>query len=360
MDASTAHDIIRMKMNKKEREHKGRNRLGFHVYLSRFYFEFYKLPIEQQQKEIFSSLGIDFHSLHGYNNNGYNEDSSIDSTDSIFTTPVNHRIVHKAACRVWKMLPVELKTAWNKRAKKLNKRKLPGKFLVVPFENGLKEQVLNSLSYEWNDLVGVFRRCLTRNPKIILSTLRYRFGDETVTIGSQSYRDFRVSYLVELVIFGRYFKSLHNSEIIKRTKKQIIVHISSKKRMDELFSKEGLNATEFLMEASDNQQYDQTCSGKVSIMVGGKLILGYILTESNNKWKILLRNNKMINIKALHYNTERKEYVLPTTGKYIITAYWPIRFLIRLNGKGIRMTLNRLAYQKKTKGEYKIMEPHSS
>ena len=203
MDASTAHDIIRMKMNKKEREHKGRNRLGFHVYLSRFYFEFYKLPIEQQQKEIFSSLGIDFHSLHGYNNNGYNEDSSIDSTDSIFTTPVNHRIVHKAACRVWKMLPVELKTAWNKRAKKLNKRKLPGKFLVVPFENGLKEQVLNSLSYEWNDLVSVFRRCLTCNPKIILSTLRYPFGDKTVTIGSQSYRDFCVSYLVEIVIFDR-------------------------------------------------------------------------------------------------------------------------------------------------------------
>ena len=165
--------------------------------------------------------------------NHENDDASIDSTNSVFTEKVSHRLVHKAGYMRWRIeLSPEMKTVWNNRATKLNRRKLPGKFLVVPWKNGLKQQVLNSLSFEWNELVGVFKRCLTRESKKIISTLRYRFSDELVTIGSLSYQDFRVSFLVEISLFGSCYELLYKNEIIKRTKKQIIVHIASKKRMD--------------------------------------------------------------------------------------------------------------------------------
>ena len=71
---------------------------------------------------------------------------------------------------------------------------------------------------------------MTRRPKAILSSKNYKFGAEKVIISTQTYRDFCVSYIIELAIFGDSFKYLHTGEIIAQTKKQVLIHIASKKK----------------------------------------------------------------------------------------------------------------------------------
>ena len=67
---------------------------------------------------------------------------------------------------------------------------------------------------------------MTHRPKAILSSKYYKFGAERVIISTKSYGDFRVSYIIELAIFGDSFKYLHTGEIIAQTKNrfQYILH----------------------------------------------------------------------------------------------------------------------------------------
>ena len=118
--------------------------------------------------------------------------------------------------------------------------------------------------------------------------------------------------------------------------------------MKELFSKEDLNATEFNKDKY-NKIYFHSCCGKVNIKYNNKNITGYILDESRGKWKILLSSNKIIYKNTLTYNNEKSTYIygLGKKEKYIIDYYWPIQMLLKKNGKGMRITLNRVAFIKK-------------
>ena len=187
----------------------------------------------------------------------------------------------------------------------------------------------------------------------------YTFGKEKVAILSQTYREFRFSYLLESSIFGNDFSGLKKDEIIMKSKKQILIHIVSQQRMNEFFIKEKLSATEFYIE-KNNSAYMHSCSGKVNLLYNNKNITGYILNTTRGKWKILLTSNKIIYTNPLKYNRDTLEYVYNGKGKYNITFYWPIRFLLRFNEKGMRITLNRVAYNKERKGVYNLVEEHSS
>ena len=263
---------------------------------------------------------------------------------------VCHHDIHRAACRHWNLLPINIKRAWCSRATVLNRRKLPGRFVGIPWRIGrtqpiesLEKNVLDALSYEWDEVVVFFRRIITREPKVLLSSMSYKFGNERVLIGLQTYREFRISYLVELSIFGKEYCNIKKNEIIFKSKKQILFHISSQKRMKEIFSKEELDATEYEV-TKNNYNYTQTCSGKVNLKYNNRNVVGYILEESRGKWKILLASNKIILKNPLIYCHDRKKYLFPTRGKYIITKYWPIRLLLKINGRGLRITLNRIAF----------------
>ena len=131
-----------------------------------------------------------------------------------------------------------------------------------------------------------------------------------------------------------------------KTKKQVLLHIFSQKRMKTLFSKEASNATEFVVEKY-NINYTHSCCAKINVLFNQKNIIGYILEESRGKWKILLENNKIIYKNPLKYSSKRKIYIYETTGINLITFYWPIRILMKYNGKSIRITLNRVKFIKK-------------
>ena len=82
----------------------------------------------------------------------------------------------------------------------------------------LENNVLESLSIEWDTVVAFFKRCIARRPKIIISTRIYKFGHEQILVGSQIYRDFPLSYLIEISLFGKKYCLLNTHKIVLKTK----------------------------------------------------------------------------------------------------------------------------------------------
>ena len=364
MNATTSIEVRQLLLTKKEKENRGRTRGGFGVFLSRFFYDFNQLDRQRQYAYMFLEMGERFGSYSIFTmNNG--DDCSVDSTNSVWDEKVPRESIFKAACTRWSIiLPHQMKNAWNSRAKKLNRRKVPGKYVNLPWEeereDNTKVKVLNALSYEWDVVVSFLRNCITRQPKALLSSMSYKFGSERVIIGSQTYRNFRFSYLAEISIFGPNFSLLSSNEIISNTKKMVLVHIASQRRMKDLFSKEDLVATEFCV-SKNNMEYIQSCCGKVNINYNNRFIIGYILLEdARGRWKILLSDNNIILKPKLKFDNEKKCYIYPSNGKYNIDMYWPIRLLITKNGKGMKVTLNRYAYQKIRSNQYILVNEHSS
>ena len=62
MDASTPFAVRRMELNKKEEDHKSRVRLGFHVYLSRFFTILINLSLKSNTNIFFTMVVIDWES----------------------------------------------------------------------------------------------------------------------------------------------------------------------------------------------------------------------------------------------------------------------------------------------------------
>ena len=89
-------------------------------------------------------------------------------------------------------------------------------------------------------------------------------------------------------------------------------------------------------------------------MRNGKNIIGYILEETKMIWKIILKNDQLIWIDAPKYCHVNHHYIFKAKKGMIITMYWSIRILIRLNGGGYKITLNRVAYTHNKRGEIKL------
>ena len=264
MNASSSSAIRNLQYNRREIESKNRKRLGFHVYLSRFFYDFYYLSLPEQHKYIFRTIGVRLGFLR---TTLAEDDRSVDSTDSVLKENVKMHDIMRAACFRWKfILTLESKNAWKKRAKKLNNRKLPGKYIRLPDEmqesngctNTLEKNVLESLSMEYDTLVCFFRNCITRQPKLLLSSRTYKFGDESVLVGTQTYRDFKLSHLLSISLFGNNYSNFNSCEVIMKTKNQILVHIGSQERMSDLFTKEELKGAEFLAKEK-NFEFFKSC-----------------------------------------------------------------------------------------------------
>ena len=310
------------------------------MFLSRFIMDFRMLPLHQQKIKIYNDLSINFFPP---------DDVSIDSACSCIDEKVQHKYVMKLACKYWSCLySHKMKNAWKDRAIILNARKLPGKFITVPnnITHDLNNNVMDSLTYEWKKFISIMKNSITKPPRRTLASLTYKFGKELVRLQSQSYRDIHMSYLLQLTIFGNKGSNLKCNEMIYKSTKTMLVHIASKQRMDSLLKKEGCCATEY----PTKNKGIITASGKVNIIRNEKNILGYILEETNSKWKIILKNNKMIWIDIPKYCQVNHQYIFEEKNGVLITIYWPIRILIRLNGGGCKLTVNRVAYNSNIRG----------
>ena len=131
--------IKKLCINKKEFENRSRLRRGFHVYISWLFFEFNKLSLEEQHKFIFQKDKVRL----GRYWIGENDNVSIDSTSSVLSEKVPRVVVHRSACLHWRYnTSPELKKAWSNRAQKLNRRKLPGKFVAIPWNSDRKKEII--------------------------------------------------------------------------------------------------------------------------------------------------------------------------------------------------------------------------
>ena len=169
MNVSSPKHIKKLFMNRRERLHEGRNRLGFHVFLSRFIMDFRMLPLHQQKIKIYNDLSINLFPP---------DDVSIDSTCSCIDEKVKHKYVMKLACKYWSCLySNKMKNAWKDRAIILNARKLPGKFTTVPnnITCDLNNNVMDSLTYEWKKFIGIMKNSITKPPIRTLAPLTYKF-----------------------------------------------------------------------------------------------------------------------------------------------------------------------------------------
>ena len=78
MNALSAAAIVDLPLNAKEEEHPGRNRKGYHIYLSRFFMDYKQLSLSD--KEEFLALNANIISDGGENND--EDDSDANSLDT--------------------------------------------------------------------------------------------------------------------------------------------------------------------------------------------------------------------------------------------------------------------------------------
>ena len=103
------------------------------------------------------------------------------------------------------------------RAKKLNRRVLPGKFTRVPInfatgEMSFEEAALSSMSKEWYSAAVNIQRSLVKRPRADMSRLEYMIGKERVFLLTQTYRVLQITDLVKFALFG-------SSQVFKATEK---------------------------------------------------------------------------------------------------------------------------------------------
>jgi RNase P/RNase MRP subunit p29 len=113
------------------------------------------------------------------------------------------------------------------------------------------------------------------------------FGKERFELGSQLFRSFFLNYLLKLTFFGCNFSKLHQNEIVYRTNKAVVVHISSHQWIVELFTHNGVCVFEFSSDEGEKKRI--SCGGKVVLKQNHeryKESIGYVLKEDVGKLSI--------------------------------------------------------------------------
>ena len=172
--------------------------------------------------------------------------------------------------------------AWDKRAERLNSRKLSGWLVTIPPKIANVNVVMESISLEWEKLRKMFKNAIERPSKrTITDPIFYKFGSERVELRSQTYKKFDMTLLLRNYLFGEDFCKVRN-EVIKQTKNTTLLHFASMNRMIEVFTVEEQKGTAFEWE-SDELAAICTCDGKVGVVDGNvRTHVGFIMEERRN------------------------------------------------------------------------------
>ena len=268
------------------------------------------------------------------------DESDVDSTDTPIQPP--NRLVMKAAGRIWGRISEESKNAWKERAERLNS--LPprsGRFESIPYvleQNNLRSSVMDSLSVDWKNTASLFHRSILVNKKKITvnSYMSYKFGNERIILYTQSYRSFHMNHLLKLTIFGNpLFCNLLPYEVPYRWKNQSVIHIFSHRRLSELLTFVGLDATEIY---KDGLKY--VACGKANLRRGRRNIIGHVMDENGDKLLIKVEGaNNYIQVKRPEYDSDNGEFLYnnpqqeQALSPYSLTQLWPVRMKITSSGQ---------------------------
>ena len=338
MNYINANQIIQLTLSEAEILHTSRSRRSYHVFLSRFFVDFKSKTREEKELVLVS------------NNIWREEDES--SIDTVLTprTPQAHEVM-QAASKHWRGLSPSIKAAWDSRTVALNSREPnDGSFEAVPisiFTLGLEANVMRSLSLDWVCFVKHMKSGVMNNRAVDVAASGngYVFGKERILLLNQFYKSFHLNYLLKVSIFGSpLFSTLYPFEIAHKTKKQTVVHLSSHRRMSELFTFGGMDASTHY---KNGLRY--ICCGKVCLVdQRGMKTIGYILDETETKLKTRVEgrdgdvevDRPFYDNDAGTYNYYGDENVGGDGGcpgqdcdSFTISQYWPVRFKINDSGQ---------------------------
>ena len=211
--------------------------------------------------------------------------------------------------------------------------------MVVPrgMRNSLTDCVLQSLTLDWEKFVRVMRFSIVRPPKKGLSLKSYVFGKERVVLRLQKHRRLYVNLLLRNTLFGINLCKMRGEEIVYQTKRTSVLHIASQSRMKEIFTLNGLSSVGF-----SSGERTLSCCGKVNVVVQGRNMIGYIMSESPRHWKVQLGNKEARYIQKPVYVKEFHQYHF-SQREPRITEYWPIRLKISNSGD-TTYTINRISF----------------
>ena len=335
MNGRSPNEILYLQHSQKELNARNRKKSGYAVYMSWFYHDFGNMSTEEK-KECMIEEGL-------HHADDYDDDDSIMS-DPPITTSHTMRL-----CGIhWRRMGIIKQQAWKDRAAIVNQLPVLGAFSSLPqeLETNTDQLIIKSLTLEYDRLISYLHNGLKMTQPFTESIKEKTFGKERFELGSQLFRSFFLNYLLKLTFFGSNFSKLCPNEIVYRTNKSIVVHISSQKRIVELFTHNGVCAFEYTSDGNNvGERKRYTCGGKVVVKENrGKCLecIGYVLDEGDGKLNIKLENGeaaKMIKPKideygnwVYHHHNDDEQYQ--------IVQYWPIRLKL-LNSGYVHMTLNK-------------------
>ena len=148
------------------------------------------------------------------------------------------------------------------------------------------------------------------------------------------------------MIFGENNNKLNECEIIRETNNTLLLHIASKRRIEELLTIIGQCGAAFEI---DDVVY--CCAGKLFMNANNKHVVGYIVDETRCNWIVKLDcSSSNISIKKLELNKTTQQYTVDSAQnntkigrtRYKVKEYHPIRILISKTRCAWKITLNCL------------------
>ena len=210
---------------------------------------------------------------------------------------------------------------------------------------------MSGLSADWRRFVKINRSVLLKDPPLEQSSKVYNFLNEKVQVNLQSYRKFTASSMLLDAIFGENFENV-SEYIVYQTKRRVFIYLSSYRILQKIFD---INNYSAVKAVKDNITY-LSC-GKVNIQINKKNILGYVLDEDKDNFKVLLANNMGVSVQkpllvtnvadngkiiSVSYDYGDISNIKPDT--YVITYFWPTRIKILKNAiENIHILMNKVA-----------------
>ena len=214
---------------------------------------------------------------------------------------------------------------------------------------------MRGLSLDWHRFVKVARSGLLKDPSAQQSSKTYKFLTETVTVGLQSYRKLSVSAILIETIFGANFEDVHDY-IVYQTKKRAYIYFSSYKVIRKFLQINNHSAVKYV-----KNKITYLCCGKVNVEYNKQNILGYVMDETNDYFKVLLANNMGIKVKkpllvsnvredgktiSVHYDYGDINDIKPNT--YVVTYFWPTRIKVYQNTiENVHILMNKVVLDEK-------------
>ena len=199
----------------------------------------------------------------------------------------------------------------------------------APLEHSpnLTDCIIETLNVEWRRISKMFKSMvLFRKISHSKNSKKIRFGHEIIYVNTHIYRSFIFNHLLTISLFGYNFSSLLEHEIVYESNDVNVVHIFSHRRVKEVFTFGGLDASTYYAKGKKI-----ICCGKVNVKMNDLKEIGYIINETEAKIEVKLQSRPstvFFDLPRWNKSSATYEYMNSNTAAYQLTQVWPIKIKI--------------------------------